>query len=210
VTSSLEIPTDPTQHPARRPARRAPRREGDRRGQRRRRGEAATAPVTQDAHTITSEADVQASPDHLTFGEGAEIGKQVAAASITCLGSHVVSDPEDARVNVVGGRRRQRTASEGAGEAAEEARRGRKSREEGRGRAKRRPAKPRVGETRWPISFWWSPGPNGPRYDERQTWVLWAESWPTASAGVKVHKSGRDVATATSAADRRADNAVHT
>jgi large subunit ribosomal protein L25 len=87
-------------------------------------GEAAYGTlVTQDANTITIEADVQSIPDHLTVSvEGAEIGTQFAAASITLpSGVTLVSDPETLVVNVVAAPTAEDLESEGAGEVAEEA-----------------------------------------------------------------------------------------
>jgi large subunit ribosomal protein L25 len=87
-------------------------------------GEAAYGTlVTQDANTITIEADVQSIPDHLTVSvEGAEIGTQFAAASITLpSGVTLVSDPETLVVNVVAAPTAEDLESEGAGEAAEAA-----------------------------------------------------------------------------------------
>jgi large subunit ribosomal protein L25 len=87
-------------------------------------GEAAYGTlVTQDANTITIEADVQSIPDHLTVSvEGAEIGTQFAAGSITLpSGVTLVSDPEMLVVNVVAAPTAEDLESEGAGEAAEAA-----------------------------------------------------------------------------------------
>jgi len=87
-------------------------------------GEAASLTlVTQDANTITIEADVQSIPDHLTVSvEGAEVGTQFAAGSITLpAGVTLVSDPEMLVVNVVAAPTAEDLESEGAGEAAEEA-----------------------------------------------------------------------------------------
>ncbi|HVQ48929.1 MAG TPA: 50S ribosomal protein L25/general stress protein Ctc [Mycobacterium sp.] len=85
-------------------------------------GEAAYGTlVTQDANTITIEADVQSIPDHLTVSvEAAEIGTQFAAASITLpSGVSLVSDPEMLVVNVVAAPTAEDLESEGAGEVAE-------------------------------------------------------------------------------------------
>ena len=85
-------------------------------------GEAAYGTlVTQDANTITIEADVQAIPDHLTVSvEGAEIGTQFAAASITLpAGVSLISDPETLVVNVVAAPTAEDLEGEGAGEAEE-------------------------------------------------------------------------------------------
>jgi large subunit ribosomal protein L25 len=87
-------------------------------------GEAAYGTlVTQDTNTVTVEADVQSIPDHLTISvEGAEIGTQFAAGSITLpSGVTLVSDPEMLVVNVVSAPTAEDLESEGAGEAAEEA-----------------------------------------------------------------------------------------
>jgi large subunit ribosomal protein L25 len=87
-------------------------------------GEAAYGTlVTQDANTITIEADVQSIPDHLTVSvEGAEIGTQFAADSITLpSGVTLVSDLEMLVVNVVAAPTAEDLESEGAGEVAEAA-----------------------------------------------------------------------------------------
>jgi large subunit ribosomal protein L25 len=87
-------------------------------------GEAAYGTlVTQDANTITIEADVQSIPDHLTVSvEAAEIGTQFDAGSITLpSGVTLVSDPETLVVNVVAAPTAEDLESEGAGEVAEEA-----------------------------------------------------------------------------------------
>ncbi|AGB25369.1 ribosomal protein L25, Ctc-form [Mycobacterium sp. JS623] len=77
--------------------------------------------VTQDANTITVEADVQSIPDHLTVSiEGAELGTQFAAGAITLpSGVTLVSDPETLVVNVVAAPTAEEMEGEGAGEAAE-------------------------------------------------------------------------------------------
>jgi large subunit ribosomal protein L25 len=79
--------------------------------------------VTQDANSIEIEADVQSIPDHLTVSiEGAEVGTQFAASSITLpSGVTLVSDPEMLVVNVVAAPTAEDMEGEGAGEAAEEA-----------------------------------------------------------------------------------------
>jgi len=85
-------------------------------------GEAAYGTlVTQDANTVTIEADVQSIPDHLTVSvEAAEIGTQFAAGSITLpAGVSLVSDPEMLVVNVVAAPTAEDLESEGAGEVAE-------------------------------------------------------------------------------------------
>ena len=85
-------------------------------------GEAAYGTlVTQDTNTITIEADVQSIPEQLTVSvEGAEIGTQFAAASITLpAGVSLVSDPEMLVVNVVAAPTAEDLESEGAGEVAE-------------------------------------------------------------------------------------------
>jgi large subunit ribosomal protein L25 len=87
-------------------------------------GEAAYGTlVTQDANTITIEADVQSIPDHLTVSvEGADIGTQFAAAAITLPdGVSLISDPETLVVNVVAAPTAEDLEAEGAGEATEEA-----------------------------------------------------------------------------------------
>jgi large subunit ribosomal protein L25 len=77
--------------------------------------------VTQDANTITIEADVQSIPDHLTVSiEGAEIGTQFNAGSITLpSGVNLISDPDTLVVNVVAAPTAEDLEAEGAGEAAE-------------------------------------------------------------------------------------------
>ena len=77
--------------------------------------------VTQDANTITVEADVQSIPDQLTVSiEGAEIGTQFTASSITLpSGVTLISDPETLVVNVVAAPTAEEMEGEGAGEAAE-------------------------------------------------------------------------------------------
>jgi large subunit ribosomal protein L25 len=79
--------------------------------------------VTQDANTIEIESDVQSIPDHLTVSiEGAEIGTQFSAGSITLPeGVSLVSDPEMLVVNVVAAPTAEDLEAEGAGEVAEEA-----------------------------------------------------------------------------------------
>jgi large subunit ribosomal protein L25 len=78
--------------------------------------------VTQDANTITIEADVQSIPEHLTVSvEGADIGTQFTAGSITLpSGVNLISDPETLVVNVVAAPTAEELEGEGAGEAAEE------------------------------------------------------------------------------------------
>jgi len=77
--------------------------------------------VTQDANTITVEADVQSIPDHLTVSiEGAELGTQFTAGAITLpSGVSLISDPETLVVNVVAAPTAEEMEGEGAGEAAE-------------------------------------------------------------------------------------------
>jgi large subunit ribosomal protein L25 len=79
--------------------------------------------VTQDANTITVEADVQSIPDHLTVSiEGAELGTQFTAGAITLpSGVSLISDPETLVVNVVAAPTAEEMEGEGAGEAAEAA-----------------------------------------------------------------------------------------
>ena len=76
--------------------------------------------VTQDANTITIEADVQSIPDHLTVSiEGAEIGTQFTAGAITLpSGVSLVSDPDTLVVNVVAAPTAEEMEGEGAGEEA--------------------------------------------------------------------------------------------
>jgi large subunit ribosomal protein L25 len=78
--------------------------------------------VTQDANTITVEADVQSIPEHLTVSvEGADIGTQFTAGSITLpSGVSLISDPDTLVVNVVAAPTAEDLEGEGAGEAAEE------------------------------------------------------------------------------------------
>ena len=77
--------------------------------------------VTQDANTITVEADVQSIPEHLTVSvEGAEIGTQFTAGSIALPdGVSLVSDPETLVVNVVAAPTAEDLEAEGAGEEGE-------------------------------------------------------------------------------------------
>jgi len=77
--------------------------------------------VTQDANTITIEADVQSIPDHLTVSvEGAEVGTQFTAGAITLpSGVNLISDPETLVVNVVAAPTAEDLEGEGAGEAEE-------------------------------------------------------------------------------------------
>jgi large subunit ribosomal protein L25 len=77
--------------------------------------------VTQDANTITVEADVQSIPDHLIVSiEGAELGTQFAAGAITLpSGVSLISDPDTLVVNVVAAPTAEDMEGEGAGEAAE-------------------------------------------------------------------------------------------
>ena len=79
--------------------------------------------VTQDTNTITIEADVQSIPDHLTVSvEGAEIGTQFSASSITLpSGVNLISDADMLVVNVVAAPTEEDLESEGAGEVAEAA-----------------------------------------------------------------------------------------
>ena len=79
--------------------------------------------VTQDTNSIEIEADVQSIPDHLTVSiEGAEIGTQFTASSITLpAGVTLVADPDTLVVNVVAAPTAEEMEGEGAGEAAEEA-----------------------------------------------------------------------------------------
>jgi large subunit ribosomal protein L25 len=77
--------------------------------------------VTQDTNSIEIEADVQSIPDHLTVSiEGAEIGTQFTASSITLpAGVTLVADPDTLVVNVVAAPTAEEMEGEGAGEAAE-------------------------------------------------------------------------------------------
>jgi large subunit ribosomal protein L25 len=79
--------------------------------------------VTQDTNTIEIEADVQSIPDHLTVSvEGAEIGTQFTASSITLpSGVSLISDPDMLVVNVVAAPTTEEMEGEGAGEEAEAA-----------------------------------------------------------------------------------------
>jgi large subunit ribosomal protein L25 len=79
--------------------------------------------VTQDANTITIEADVQSIPDHLTVSvEGAEIGTQFTASSITLpSGVNLISDPDTLVVNVVAAPTAEDLEGDGAGETTEAA-----------------------------------------------------------------------------------------
>ncbi|OBF25955.1 50S ribosomal protein L25/general stress protein Ctc [Mycobacterium sp. ACS1612] len=94
--------------------------------------------VTQDANTITVEADVQSIPEHLTLSiEGAEIGTQFTAGSIALpSGVSLVSDPETLVVNVVAAPTAEELEAEGAGEGAE----GEPAAEAGEGEAAEAPA----------------------------------------------------------------------
>jgi large subunit ribosomal protein L25 len=89
--------------------------------------------VTQDANTITIEADVQSIPDHLTVSvEGAEIGTQFSASSITLpSGVNLISDPDTLVVNVVAAPTAEEMEGEGAGEEAAEAAEGEAAEGEG-------------------------------------------------------------------------------
>ncbi|WP_101952322.1 50S ribosomal protein L25/general stress protein Ctc [Mycobacterium sp. 3519A] len=105
-------------------------------------GEAASGSlVTQDANTITVEADVQSIPEHLTLSiEGAEIGTQFTAGSIALpSGVSLVSDPETLVVNVVAAPTAEDLEAEGAGEAAEGAE-GEPATEAGEGAGEEAPA----------------------------------------------------------------------
>ncbi|MGZ5391761.1 MAG: 50S ribosomal protein L25/general stress protein Ctc [Mycobacterium sp.] len=77
--------------------------------------------VTQDANTITIEADVQSIPENLTVSvEGADIGTQFTASAITLPeGVSLISDPETLVVNVVAAPTEEDLEAEGAGEATE-------------------------------------------------------------------------------------------
>ncbi len=87
-------------------------------------GEAASGTlVTQDANSITLEADVQSIPENLTVSvEGAEIGTQFTAGQIELPeGVSLVTDPETLVVNVVAAPTAEDLEAEGGGEAGEEA-----------------------------------------------------------------------------------------
>ncbi|WP_006245384.1 50S ribosomal protein L25/general stress protein Ctc [Mycolicibacterium tusciae] len=77
--------------------------------------------VTQDANTITIEADVQSIPENLTLSvEGADIGTQFTASAIPLPeGVSLISDPEALVVNVVAAPTEQDLEAEGGGEATE-------------------------------------------------------------------------------------------
>jgi large subunit ribosomal protein L25 len=79
--------------------------------------------VTQDANTVTIEADVQSIPENLTVSvEGADIGTQFNAGAITLPeGVSLISDPETLVVNVVAAPTAEDLEAEGAGEAEGEA-----------------------------------------------------------------------------------------
>lgn len=79
--------------------------------------------VTQDSNTIEIEADVQAIPEQLVVSvEGADIGTQFAAGSITLPdGVNLISDPEMLVVNVVAAPTEEDLEAEGAGEEGEAA-----------------------------------------------------------------------------------------
>jgi large subunit ribosomal protein L25 len=94
--------------------------------------------VTQDANTITIEADVQSIPENLTVSiEGADVGTQFTAAAITLPeGVSLISDPETLVVNVVAAPTEEDLEAEGAGEAGDEAAEGEAPEgEEGEGEA---------------------------------------------------------------------------
>jgi large subunit ribosomal protein L25 len=77
--------------------------------------------VTQDTNTITIESDVQSIPEQLSLSiEGAEIGTQFSAGSITLpSGVSLISDLDMLVVNVVAAPTTEQLEGEGAGEAAE-------------------------------------------------------------------------------------------
>ncbi len=79
--------------------------------------------VTQDANTITIEADVQSIPESLSVSiEGADVGTQFTAGAITLpSGVNLISDPDTLVVNVVAAPTAEELEAEGAGEAAEAA-----------------------------------------------------------------------------------------
>jgi large subunit ribosomal protein L25 len=87
-------------------------------------GEAASGTlVRQEANTIEIEAEALSIPEQFTVSvEGAEIGTQFSAASITLPGGvTLVSDPEMLVVNVVAAPTAEELEGEGAGEVVEEA-----------------------------------------------------------------------------------------
>jgi large subunit ribosomal protein L25 len=77
--------------------------------------------VTQDTNTITIESDVQSIPEQLSVSiEGAEIGTQFTASSITLpSGVSLISDPDTLVVNVVASPTAEDLEGEGAGTAEE-------------------------------------------------------------------------------------------
>jgi large subunit ribosomal protein L25 len=87
-------------------------------------GEAVSgALVTQDSNTIEIEAEALSIPEQVAISiEGAEIGTQFTAASITLpAGVTLLSDPDMLVVNVVAAPTAEELEGEGAGEAAEPA-----------------------------------------------------------------------------------------
>jgi large subunit ribosomal protein L25 len=79
--------------------------------------------VTQDANTITIEADVQSIPENLTVSvEGADVGTQFTAGAITLPdGVTLISEPDTLVVNVVAAPTAEDLEAEGAGEVTEDA-----------------------------------------------------------------------------------------
>lgn len=77
--------------------------------------------VTQEANTITVEADVLSIPEQLVVSvEGVEIGTQITAADVELPeGVSLIIDPETLVVNVVAAPTEADLEAEGAGEAAE-------------------------------------------------------------------------------------------
>ncbi len=77
--------------------------------------------VTQEANTITVEADVLSIPEQLVVSvEGVEIGTQITAADVELPeGVSLIVDPETLVVNVVAAPTEADLEAEGAGEAAE-------------------------------------------------------------------------------------------
>jgi large subunit ribosomal protein L25 len=77
--------------------------------------------VTQDANTITIEADVQSIPENLSVSvEGADIGTQFTASAIPLPeGVSLISDPDTLVVNVVAAPTEEDLDAEGGGEVAE-------------------------------------------------------------------------------------------
>ena len=77
--------------------------------------------VTQDANTLTIEADVQSIPENLILSiEGADVGTQFTAGTMTLPeGVTLISDPDTLVVNVVAAPTAEDLEAEGAGEVTE-------------------------------------------------------------------------------------------